>query len=47
MNIPYELKAKCVEMYEAGKQPREIYTEYFSKQHTGMSLETFRRKLRM
>ena len=47
MNIPYELKAACVKMRDAGKPTREIYTEYFSKQHTGMSLETFRRKLRM
>lgn len=47
MNIPYELKSACVKMRDAGKPTREIYTEYFSKQHTGMSLETFRRKLRM
>lgn len=32
MNIPIEVKKKCIEMYHSGMSTKEIYIEYFSKQ---------------
>lgn len=46
MTISLEVKQKCVEMKRSGINSRQIYTEYFSKEHTGMAYETFRVKLK-
>ena len=46
MVISTELKKKCVEMKKSGKTSRDIYLEYFSKEHPGMAYETFRTKLK-
>lgn len=46
MVISTELKKKCVEMKKSGKTAREIYLNYFSKEHPGMGYETFRVKLK-
>lgn len=44
--IPYELKRECVEAYNSGMTPRDIYREIFRPQHPGMTIETFYCKLR-
>ena len=46
MPISEEVKKQCVEMKRNGKNSREIYNEYFSKVHEGMSYETFKTKLK-
>lgn len=46
MTISLEIKQNCVEMWKSGKNSKEVYTEYFSKVHTGMSYETFKVKLK-
>ena len=46
MIISSELKKKCVEMKKSGKTARDIYLDYFSKEHPGMAFETFRTKLK-
>lgn len=45
VGISIEVKKRCVEMAEKGVPHRQIYREYFSKEHEGMSYETFRRRL--
>lgn len=44
--IDLETKKTCVELNAQGKNSREIYEEYFSKQHSGMNYQTFRAKLK-
>lgn len=46
MQIPYELKKRCVEMSQTDTA-RDIYMNVFCREHKGMSLETFKRKLRI
>lgn len=46
MPISEELKRNCVELYKSGKTMREVYDELFSKEHSGMSYQVFRHKLR-
>ena len=46
MIIPLSVKKTCVEMKLSGKNSREIYNEYFVKEHTGMAYETFKAKLK-
>lgn len=45
MSISVEVKKKCVELAKSGMPSGQIYREYFSGEHTGMSLKTFKRKL--
>lgn len=45
MTISEEVKQRCVELHKQGKSQREIYREYFSLEHPGMSFETFRHKI--
>ena len=44
--IPYSLKRRVVDAYNEGQLPREIFDEIFSKEWSGMTFDTFRRKLR-
>lgn len=46
MVIDLEIKKQCVELKNSGKSAQEIYTDYFIKHHTGMTVETFSRALR-
>lgn len=46
MTIPIELKRKCVELSKT-MTAREIYNDVFRKEHQGMAIETFSRKLRL
>ena len=46
MHIDIELKKQCVEAYEQGMPPKEIYNEIFHKQHPAGSYESFKRALR-
>lgn len=46
MTIPLEVKRKCVEMKTGGMTSTQIYREYFSRVHEGMSYETFKVKLK-
>ena len=46
MKIPYELKRECVEACK-DKTHRQIYNEIFLPRHSGMSYESFSRKLRL
>ena len=45
MQIPYELKRRCVELSKTDTA-RHIYDTAFSIEHDGMGFETFRHKLR-
>ena len=47
MIIDLAIKKHCVELSEQGQSNRQIYDEYFSTVHTGMSFETFRHKIRI
>ena len=46
MTISSELKRQCVEMKRSGQTAREIYFNFFCRQHPGMAYETFRTKLK-
>ena len=46
MPISQEVKRKCVELKRKGHTAREIYINYFAKEHQGMAFETFRAKLK-
>lgn len=48
MNIPIEVKKKCVSMAAEGKTARQIYTEYYSKTpyNNSSNLASFKRTLR-
>ena len=46
MTISAEVKKTCVEMKRSGHTAREVYLNYFCHEHTGMSYETFRAKLK-
>lgn len=46
MTISLEVKRKCVEMKREGKTSTEIYRDYFSTVHEGMSYPTFKAKLK-
>ena len=46
MTISEEVKQKCVELHRQGKSQMEIWRDYFSVVHPGMSFETFRHKIR-
>lgn len=45
MEIPYELKQRCVEARKT-MSAEQVYKEIFNPEHKGMSLETFSRSLR-
>lgn len=47
LQIDVDVKNKCVEMRYNGIPNREIYEDYFVKQHTGMNFETFRHKIKI
>lgn len=44
MEIPYELKKRCVDLYRSGASRRDVY-EMFCKEHPHMSWQCFRSKL--
>lgn len=46
MTIDISIKQKCVELSLQGNTARDVYNDYFTKVHHGMSLETFRHKLK-
>ena len=46
MHIDIELKKKCVDAYEQGRPPKEIFTSIFHGEHPESSYETFKRSLR-
>lgn len=45
MPVSIELKQKCVELKNAGKNSKQIYLETFLPEYDGMSYESFRRRL--
>ena len=45
LQIPYELKRRCVELSKTDTA-RHIYDTVFLAEHDGMGFETFRHKLR-
>ena len=40
-NISLEVKQKCVELARQGMTAKEIYSDYFEKQHSGTTLKSF------
>lgn len=45
VTIDLEVKRKCCELAEQGMTSRQIYDEYFSKQHSGQAYASFRTSL--
>ena len=45
MKIDLEVKQRCVELANQGKTSKEIYNDFFSKQHNGQSYASFRKSL--
>lgn len=45
-NIDIELKKKCVDAYNAGQTPKEIFQKLYHDENPNSSYETFRRQLR-
>ncbi len=45
VEIPIELKKRCLDAKEKGMTAREVYTSIFLPEHDTMSLETFKRKI--
>mgnify|MGYP003294919929 CR=1 FL=1 len=46
IHIDIELKKKCVEAYNAGQKPKEIFRDLYHEAIPTTSYETFRRALR-
>lgn len=46
MTIDLETKRKCVELAKQGVTAKEIYNDFFKKQHSGQSFASFERSLR-
>lgn len=45
MRIPTEVKRECVRLAMSGMNSREVYDEYFNKQHEGMAYSSFQPQL--